>query len=217
MIDNDDIYLLELYSGSRSVGKVAEEMGIKVFSVDNKDFPGTSLVKDIEFLTIDDIPFIPNIIWASIPCTSYSLAAISTHRNGIIPRTEFGKKSDRLAKNTLKLMSAYPDALWYIENPRAMLRKMPFMQGLPRTTVTYCQYGDTRMKPTDIWSNNIYSIFNQDGWRSRPMCKNGDTCHVSAPRGSRTGTQGLGNAYLRSIIPEELCREILVASKRKLL
>ena len=43
----------------------------------------------------------------------------------------------------------------------------------------------------------------------KPMCKNGDPCHVSAPRGSKTGTQGRESAYYRSMIPEELCKEIL--------
>ena len=33
-----DIKILELFAGSRSIGKVAEELGYKVFSVDVKDF-----------------------------------------------------------------------------------------------------------------------------------------------------------------------------------
>ena len=73
--------VLELFAGSRSVGKVAEELGYEVFSVDVKPFENIDLVKDIEFLTIEDIPFTPDIIWASPPCTTYSLAAISHHRN----------------------------------------------------------------------------------------------------------------------------------------
>jgi hypothetical protein len=73
-----------------------------------------------------------------------------------------------------------------MENPRGMLRKLEVVKDLPRYTVTYCQYGDTRMKPTDLWGV-------VPKWSPRPTCKNGDTCHVSAPRGSRTGTQGLGS------------------------
>lgn len=41
------------------------------------------------------------------------------------------------------------------------------------------------------------------------MCKNGDTCHEPAPRGSSTGTQGLENAEERGRIPEMLCNEIV--------
>ena len=91
------------------------------------------------------------------------------------------------------------------------MRKMDFMYGIPRTTVTYCSYGDMRMKPTDIWSNNIYSLFKQDGWYPRDKCHNENPhcSHERAPRGSSTGTQGLCDAYHRSKIPDELCMEIL--------
>lgn len=34
------------------------------------------------------------------------------------------------------------------------------------------------------------------------------TCHEKAPRGSKTGTQGLKGAVQRSVIPEELCLHI---------
>lgn len=79
---------------------------------------------------------------------------------------------------------------------------MRFMRDLPRYTVTYCQYGDSRMKPTDIFTNYPNPMF-------KPMCKNGDPCHERAPRGSKTGTQGLKNARERSRIPEELCEHIV--------
>jgi len=79
---------------------------------------------------------------------------------------------------------------------------MDFMNGLPRYTVTYCQYGDTRMKPTDIWTNHQDPQF-------KPPCHNGDSCHVSAPRGARTGTQGLHGSVERSVIPKQLCEHIV--------
>lgn len=79
---------------------------------------------------------------------------------------------------------------------------MRFMRDLPRYTVTYCQYGDTRMKPTDIWTNHPDPQF-------KPACSNGDPCHERAPRGSMTGTQGLKDHKHRSVIPEELCDHIV--------
>ena len=95
-----------------------------------------------------------------------------------------------------------PKLIYFIENPRGGLRKMNFMKDKPRYTVTYCQYGDDRMKPTDIWTNHPNPKF-------KPMCKNGDPCHVSAPRGSKTGTQGRKNSIERSLIPFELCNHIV--------
>ena len=106
-----------------------------------------------------------------------------------------------------------PDLVFFIENPRGILRHMPFMQGLKRHTVWYCQYGDSRAKPTDIWTNSTT-------WEPRPMCRNykydkegniiDKHCHhESARRGAKTGTQGKKGSYERSVIPEELCKEIL--------
>ncbi len=57
------------------------------------------------------------------------------------------------------------------------------------------------MKPTDIWHNS--------SWASKAMCKNGDKCHTPAPRGSKTGTQGLKGAVDRSVVPRKLCLEII--------
>jgi site-specific DNA-cytosine methylase len=207
--------VLELFAGSRSFGKNAELMGYNVFSVDWEKYEGINLSIDIEFLEPHHIPFIPDFIHLSPDCTTYTIAAISTHRNGINPKTDYAKKCDRVNIHAIELLKYYltinPKMVFTIENPRGMMRKMPFMIGIPRTTVWYCTYGDDRAKPTDIWSNNIYSLFNQSGWIPRPECWNGNkNCHhESAPRGSKTGTQGKKGSYERSKIPDKLCIEIL--------
>ncbi len=102
-----------------------------------------------------------------------------------------------------------------MENPRGKLRKLKIVKDFQRATVWYCKYGDFRAKPTDIWTNNLQTVFNQKGWQPRPECFNGNkNCHhESAPRGSKTGTQGLKGNYNRSKIPTELCLEILKNSK----
>lgn len=102
----------------------------------------------------------------------------------------------------LKVIEELNPKYFFIENPRGGFRKMNFIQDVPRYTVTYCQYGDTRMKPTDIFTNHENPNF-------KPMCKNGAPCHVSAPRGSKTGTQGIKGKVDRSRIPKALCEHIV--------
>jgi site-specific DNA-cytosine methylase len=209
--------VLELFAGSRSIGRVAESRGHEVFSVDVLAFDNIDLVQDIEFLNLEQIPFKPDLIWASPPCTTFSMSAISHHRYNLEPLSEFARKSDRLVKRTIEILNSF-ESIYYMENPRALLRKMPYMKGIEKAVVWYCQYNDLSAKPTDIFSNNIRSIFNQDGWQPRPPCFNGNmNCqHEKAPRGSATGTQGKKNNYERSRIPFELCEEILIATEKKL-
>lgn len=209
--------VLELFAGSRSFGKVAEKHGYEVFSTDLVKRKGIDLVIDILELTKDMIPFEPTVIWASPPCTSFSVGSIGKHWNkDHTPKTENAVLGMEILAKTLEIISWYPIAIYFIENPRGKMRKIiqplhPKFHYLPITSVCYCQYGETRMKPTDIWSNNIYSAFNIDGWIPRKMCFNGNkNCHhEAAPRGSKTGTQGLKGNYERSIVPKQLCEEII--------
>ena len=198
--------VLELFAGSRSIGNVAESLGMKVFSTDIEQFDGINYVVDILEFDLDKVPFKPDIIWASPPCTGFSVAAIGRNwtktEGDAIPKSDTARLGIELVKKTIEIIDYFQPKYFFIENPRGMLRKLQIMQRFKRQSVTYCQYGDDRMKPTDIWTNS-------EKWIPRPMCKNGDPCHISAPRGSRTGTQGLANAYERSKIPEDLCKEIL--------
>lgn len=204
--------LLELFAGTRSVGKEAEKLGFEVFSSDIEPFKNIDYVVDILNFDASRLPFKPTVIWASVPCTTYSILSVMHHRDGHKAKTDAARLGDKIVIKTLEIIKELKPKYWYIENPRAMLRKMPFMQGLPRATVWYCQYGDNRAKPTDIWSNNLYSLFKPDGWQPKPVCHNGNVnCHHDAsPRGSTTGgVQGQSGNKTRSVIPKDLCREIM--------
>jgi|TARA_R100000081_G_scaffold79675_3_gene46536 site-specific DNA-cytosine methylase len=206
--------VLELFAGSRSIGKAAESLGYEVYSSDLNEFEGIDYAIDILEFDTSKVPFEPDIIWASPPCTYFSVASIGKHWNkDHTPKTEQAVFGVKVVNKTIQIIKELNPKYWYIENPRGKLRKLNFMQPLPRTTVWYCTYGDKRAKPTDIWTNNLRSVFNPNGWQPRPECFNGNkNCHhESAPRGSRTGTQGLKGNYERSKIPNELCLEILKA------
>jgi hypothetical protein len=204
---------IELFAGTGSFSKVAEKLGHTTFKIDNDPSFEPDLCVDILELPIEQFKKCRyDMLWASPPCTAFSVASISRHwqgnKKGITPKSKEAMLGLQLLEKTIEWISILRPAEWYIENPRAAMRKVIDdlfkkygIMEYKRVTVTYCQYGDTRMKPTDIWTNNL-------SWISRPPCKNGAKCHDAAPRGSKTGTQGLKNAKERGVIPEALFIEI---------
>jgi site-specific DNA-cytosine methylase len=208
--------LLELFAGSRSIGNEAEKQGFDVFSSDINAFDKINYVIDINNFDVSVLPFIPDVIWASPPCTYFSVASIGKHWNkDNTPKSENALKGVEYVQSTLNIIDHFlninPNLKFFIENPRGKLRKLPVVSHLERATVWYCTYGDFRAKPTDIWTNHLKTIFNPNGWKPRKECFNGnkDCHHQPAPRGSRTGTQGLKGNYNRSKIPNQLCKEII--------
>ena len=210
--------VLELFAGERCISKAFEAKGHETFTVEwDKSHEGISLYADVSKLTAQEILEKfgrPDVVWASPDCSSYSVAGIGHHRKknpvtGVPePISEYAKFCDECDQHVLKLIKELNPKFYFIENPRGAMRKMPWMQDLPRYTVTYCQYTkdlpleQRRMKPTDIWTNHPDPKF-------KPACKNGDPCHVPAPRGSQTGPQGIKGARDRSLIPKELCEHIV--------
>ena len=204
--------IFDFFSGTGSSTKAFEDAGHKVYKFElDEQFEATEHI-DIMFLTakyLTETYKKPDFIWASPPCTAFSVASIGHHwisgGKFPVPRTEQARQSQDLVRHTISLIQELnPSKGWLMENPRGMLRKLEVVAHLPRRTVTYCQYGDSRMKPTDLWGL-------VPNWNSRPACKNGNSCHTPAPRGARTGTQGIKDAKNRSMIPYELGKEILNA------
>ena len=210
--------VLELFAGTRSIGKAFEKQGHEVYSIEwNKDFDNIDWYEDIGKITAQDIIDRfghPDVIWASPDCATFSIAAISHHRRknpetgNLDPISDYAKFCDKVDQHVLQLIEELQPKYWFIENPRGGLRKMTWMQELPRYTLTYCKYetdkpiSERRMKPTDIWTNHPNPNF-------IPPCKNGDPCHAPAPRGSKTGTQGIKDSVDRSRIPDKLCEYIV--------
>ena len=204
--------ILELFAGTRSIGKAFERAGHEVYSIEwDKNFENIDWYEDIGKITAQDIIERfgkPDVIWASFDCATFSIAAISHHRRknpetgNLDPVSDYAKFCDKVDQNVLKLIKDLNPTYYWIENPVGGLRKMTWMQDIPyRYTTTYCQWGEKRMKPTDLFTNYPNAYF--------PRCKNGDPCHESAPRGSKTGTQGLKGSKERSRIPDALCDYIV--------
>lgn len=200
--------VLDLFAGTRSVARAFEDRGHKVYTIEwdqqHTDIDWYADMFDVTAGEIIERFGRPDVIWASPPCEKFSVAAIGKHwiKGTNDPKTPETAEAVRLLEHTVSLIKELNPTYYFIENPRGKMRKVDVMQDLPRYTVTYCQYGDTRMKPTDIWTNHPEPNF-------KPPCKNGMPCHVAAPRGSRTGTQGIKGAKDRSRIPDKLTHYIV--------
>tara|TARA_R100000152_G_C6770483_1_gene196678 strand:- start:612 stop:1361 length:750 start_codon:yes stop_codon:yes gene_type:complete len=224
----------ELFSGTGSFSKIALEKGCDVHTYDicprAKVFEGhphesrSVMDKDIKLPNLEE-----GILWASVPCTAFSVAAMGKNwhkpeskNETRRPKSESAIEGLKLLERTLQLIVESKPAAWFIENPRGMMRKvMPellkkYNINAVRRTITYCSYLDGGekypvMKPTDIWTNSP--------WKPRPACKNykydkdGNIIdrhchHESARRGSVSGVQGIKGARDRSRVPSELFEEI---------
>jgi hypothetical protein len=149
----------------------------------------------------------PDLIWFSPPCTSFSIAGCRFHfkycNEGFLwPISDKAKKAIDMIKKVVEIIETIQPKYWIIENPRGLLRKTHIIDNKYLKTTWYCQWGDNRAKPTDLWSNFDFE---------ERMCKNGnkDCHHEKAPRGSKKGTQGRKNNHERSKVPELLVEHII--------
>lgn len=208
------IKTVELFAGSRSFSRVATMYGAEIFTVDWVPYKGIDLVTDIGMLDLQiGLPYIPDVIWASPDCTTYSKAAGRIHRLKGIPMSDYAAKCDEVNIHFLdqieKILKVNPDLIYFIENPQGQFRKMPFIQDFMHRTggrmkqVCYCQYRYPFMKPTDIFTNS-------KTWVPRPMCFNSNpNCHHKrSPRSSSSGLRSLRKCE-RSHVPQLLMFEII--------
>ena len=184
--------IYDFFAGTGSATKAFEDRGHKVVKVELQPKFEADERNVLELQAAEMIAKYghPDFIWASPPCTTFSVAScpIYWHYVDGVLTVKDDRVYDGIAmvKKAISLIDEIKPKLgWLIENPRGMLRKLKFMQELPRRTITYCQYGDFRMKPTDLWGI-------VPGWQARQMCRPGSPCHEQSPRGTTTGNQRLG-------------------------
>ena len=187
--------LLELFSGTGSVGRAFEAKGWEVISLDI--LPGATITSNI--LTWDFKIYPPrhfDFIWASPPCTEYSIARTraKTPRNITL--------ADTIVCATLTIIEYFKPKMWLLENPQTgYLKRRPFMVNIPWRDVTYCKYGFPYKKQTRLW-----------GWFPfvlRPVCRMGAGCENVVdgrhPIRAQRSQHRLEDLYA---IPPELCDEI---------
>jgi len=161
------IKVLELFSGTRSVGKVCDQLGWESVSVD-LILPADHQVDIMDF----DYKQYPkdtfDIVWASPPCTNYSNLKKCWYgrklKDGTIYDKELNKKdqddADKLVLKTLEIINYFNPEYWFIENPQTgNLKNREIMKDIPFYDVDYCMYGFDYRKTTRLWTNIPNLVF----------------------------------------------------------
>jgi len=203
--------LLELFSGTGSIGRAFEEQGWEVISLDKDVKTDATIHEDI--LTWDYTGYPPghfDCVWASPDCTQYSCArrGAKTERN--LPL------ADSLVQRSQEIINYFNPRVWFIENPQTgLLKDRDFMLGIPFTDVDYCAYCDWGYKKrTRLW-NNV--DFKGKLCRGRGECPNmeGRRHRATAQQGKNKYLDGMyGNAFNTHTlhrIPPNLCYDICMS------
>ena len=198
--------MLELFSGTGSVGQVAKELGYDVISLD-RDLEAHIQIDIMDWDYTDLPPWMFDVIWASPPCTEYSRAKTCGVRDI--------EGSNEVVKKTLEIIDYFKPKYWIIENPQTgLLKEQEFMIWIPYNDIDYCKYGMPYRKRTRLW-NNI------DSWHPKPLCKRDcDAMNETRTRHKQETQQG-GNTAERRLtqttfsttdlyrVPAELIKEII--------
>ena len=188
--------ILELFSGTKSVGKVAEQLGFDVVSLDlrNADI-------NCDILHWDYTCFAPGtfyFIWASPPCTEYSRAKTVGVRDI--------EHANQIVLKTLEIIHYFNPTYWVIENPQTgLLKNQYFMIDLPYNDVDYCKYGMPYRKRTRLW-NNIPTF------TPLPLCKK-DCNSMNGNRHISMGQHDSNTTRDLYVIPSDLILEILNSTR----
>ena len=124
--------LLELFSGTKSVSKVALELGLEVISLD-RDLEADFRIDIMDWDYKQFEPHYFDIVWASPPCTEYSIAKTTGIRDIALANT--------IVQRTSQIIDYLQPIYYLVENPQTgYLKNQTFMQNLRYTDIDYCKY-----------------------------------------------------------------------------
>lgn len=151
--------VLELFSGTRSVGKICDELGWETISVD-MILPATHQcdIMDFDYKQYPKDTF--DIVHASPPCHTFSKIQDSwigrKQKGETVTMDTILKRIDKeglpLLRKTQEIINYFDPKYYLIENPATS--KMKNYLDLPNYVVDYCMYSDWGYrKRTRIWTN----------------------------------------------------------------
>ena len=173
---------LVLFKGTGSVDRSLENHGFEVDSLDIDAKCGATWTSDI--LTWEAWRDIPaktyDFIWASPPCTQYSIARTTAKVSRNL------QLADSIVARTLEIIAWLDPKGYLMENPQTgYLKTREVVQEIPFKDVCYCRYSDgdkhRYRKPTRLWG--ILPAF-----VPRPMCSKGNPCEFSRESGKHPCT-----------------------------
>ena len=193
--------LLELFCGSKSIGKVFEKNGFEVVSLDiDPKFHPTICCDILDFDYRKYQPGSFDVLWSSPPCQMFSslrwCLSGRTKKKGI---TKEQLQNDLInlglppLLKTLEIIKYLKPKIWFIENPQTGLMK-DYLD-LPYSDCAYCQYNMEYKKPTRIWNNMNLQL-------EKCKCKQKHSWTIG-----KLGTQKYRTEQLY-VIPEKLCESI---------
>ena len=199
------MHLLELFSGTSSVGNVAKSLGYNVISLELKNADINCDILEWDYKQFNRNHF--NLIWASPPALNTVVLKLLVSVR-LIMLIVFLK--------TREIIDYFKPKYWIIENPQTgLLKEQPFMSGLKYYDVDYCKYGMNYRKRTRLWTNI-------ETWKPRPLCnrdcgKVRNWKHVETAQRLPSGKRdSWGDGYIKHKqedlykIPVELISEIFV-------
>jgi hypothetical protein len=141
--------VLELFSGTGSVGKICREYGWEVVSLDLKNADINCDIMDWDYTKLEKGSF--DIIWASPPCNTFSCLQYA-----IKSKTDILKNIEEnglpILRKTEEIIDYFKPKYYFIENPQT--GKMKEYLSQPFYDVDYCMYSDWGYKKrTRIWTN----------------------------------------------------------------
>ena len=210
--------VLELFSGNGSVKHLLHPFlhKVHVTTLDVEPKYKADIQVDItkwDYKTLPPKYF--DFIWASPDCSQYS----SAHITGTPADTAH---SDRLIKQTLRIVDYFKPSVWFIENPlNTKLKDKPFMKKLPYHDVTYCMYGFPYRKPTRIWTNLSAEEFTPRFCHNDCPMRYADKRHILilgmhipgyCPLAHRTCLP----VRVKMLVPQRLLRDLFSAALRQI-